>query len=75
MRSTRESFSYFLAQIDASRPWSMVRAKAIPAGLSGGKTIYDPWHYMPVLARKRRALRNGALFRDWVLPGDRERAE
>jgi hypothetical protein len=34
-----------------------------------GGTIYDPWHYVPVLARKPGALRNGAPFKDWVLPG------
>jgi transposase len=33
-----------------------------------GATICDPWHYVPVLARKPGALRNGAPFRDWVLP-------
>src|SRR6267154_1614917 len=33
-----------------------------------GDTIYDPWHYVPVLARKPGALRNGAPFKDWVLP-------
>jgi hypothetical protein len=33
-----------------------------------GETVYDPWHYVPVLARKPGALRNGAPFRDWVLP-------
>jgi hypothetical protein len=33
-----------------------------------GQTIYNPWHYVPVLARKPGALRNGAPFRDWVLP-------
>ena len=33
-----------------------------------GKTIYDPWHYVPVLVRKPGALRNGAPFKDWVLP-------
>jgi transposase len=37
------------------------------------RTIYDPWHYVPVLARKPGALRNGAPFRDWVLPGAMER--
>jgi len=30
---------------------------------------YDPWHYVPVLVRKPGALRNGAPFKDWVLPG------
>jgi len=33
------------------------------------QTIYDPWHYVPVIARKPGALRNGAPFKDWVLPG------
>jgi hypothetical protein len=33
-----------------------------------GETVYDPWHYVPVLARKPGALRNGAAFKDWVLP-------
>jgi transposase len=37
------------------------------------RTIYDPWHYVPVLARKPGALRNGAPFKDWVLPGALER--
>lgn len=31
-------------------------------------TIYDPWHYLPVLVHKPGALRNGAPFRDWSLP-------
>ncbi|ETX09918.1 transposase [Roseivivax halodurans JCM 10272] len=33
-----------------------------------GKDIYDPLHYVPVLARKPGALRNGAPFKDWELP-------
>jgi transposase len=33
-----------------------------------GKNIYDPLHYIPVLARKPGALRNGAPFKDWDLP-------
>ena len=40
---------------------------------SRGETIYDPWHYVPVLARKPGALRNGAPFKDWVLPAALER--
>ncbi len=32
------------------------------------QVAYDPWHYVPVLARKPGALRNGAPFRDWQLP-------
>ena len=38
-----------------------------------GQTVYDPWHYVPVLARKPGALRNGAPFKDWVLPSAMER--
>ena len=38
-----------------------------------GETIYDPWHYVPVLARKPGALRNGAPFKDWVLPAALDR--
>jgi len=38
-----------------------------------GQTIYDPWHYVPVLARKPGALRNGAPFKDWLLPANLER--
>jgi hypothetical protein len=37
------------------------------------QTAYDPWHYVPVIARKPGALRNGAPFKDWVLPGAMER--
>ena len=39
-----------------------------PRRCGRGETIYDPWHYVPVLARKPGALRNGAPFKDWVLP-------
>ena len=38
-----------------------------------GATLYNPWHYVPVLARKPGALRNGAPFKDWVLPAAMER--
>lgn len=37
------------------------------------QTIYDPWHYVPVLARKPGALRNGVPFKDWILPTGLER--
>jgi hypothetical protein len=37
------------------------------------QTIYDPWHYVSVLARKPGALRNGAPFKDWLLPTALER--
>ena len=32
------------------------------------KTIFDPLHFIPVLARKPGALRNGAPFKEWDLP-------
>jgi transposase len=44
-----------------------------PRSYGRGRTVYDPWHYVPVLARKPGALRNGAPFRDWVLPAALER--
>ena len=34
-----------------------------------GKITYNPWHYVPVLRRKPGALRNGAPFKGWQLPG------
>ena len=37
------------------------------------QTVFDPWHYVPVLARKPGALRNGAPFKSWVLPAGLER--
>ena len=39
-----------------------------PRTFGRNRTIYDPWHYLPVLARKPGALRNGAPFQDWDLP-------
>jgi hypothetical protein len=38
-----------------------------------GQTVFDPWHYVPVLARKPGAWRNGTPFKDWLLPGALER--
>jgi len=32
------------------------------------KTIYDPWHYLGLLAQKPGALRDGAPFKGWELP-------
>ena len=43
------------------------RRRACPA-LRPHQTVYDPWHYVPVLARKPGALRNGAPFKDWGCP-------
>jgi hypothetical protein len=39
-----------------------------PRHFGSGKTIFDPWHYVPALERKPGALRNGAPFRNWELP-------
>jgi transposase len=39
-----------------------------PRQFGRDRTLYDPWHYLPVLARKPGALRNGAPFQDWDLP-------
>lgn len=36
-------------------------------------TVHDPWHYVPVLARKTGTLRNDVPFKDWVLPLGLER--
>jgi hypothetical protein len=44
-----------------------------PRCFGRGQTVYDPWHYVPVLARKPGALRNGAPFKHWVLPAALER--
>jgi transposase len=35
--------------------------------------VFNPWHYVPVLVRKPGALRNGAPFKNWVLPAGLER--
>lgn len=32
------------------------------------RTIYNPWHHLPVLANKLGALRNGAPLQGWDLP-------
>ena len=39
-----------------------------PRAFGREQTVFDPWHYVPVLARKPGALRNGAPFKNWVLP-------
>ena len=37
------------------------------------QTVDDPWHYVPVLARKPGAWRNGAPFKDWAPPASIEK--
>ena len=39
------------------------------------KAVYDPLHYIPVLARKPGALRNGAPFKEWELPSAMRRVQ
>ena len=39
-----------------------------PRVFNRDQVVYDPWHYLPVLARKPGALRNGAPFKNWELP-------
>ena len=46
----------------AEHPWSF----------APGQVVYDPWHYVPILARKPGALRNGAPFKGWRLPDEPE---
>jgi DNA invertase Pin-like site-specific DNA recombinase len=46
-------------------PWRAADLRPAP------ERIYD--HYVPVLVRKPGALRNGAPFKDWVLPAAMER--
>jgi hypothetical protein len=44
-----------------------------PRNYGRSETVYDPWRYLPVLARKPGALRDSAPFKDWVLPAALER--
>ena len=39
------------------------------------KAIYDPLHYLPVLARKPGTIRNGAPFKEWDLPASIRRVQ
>jgi hypothetical protein len=40
-----------------------------PRQFGRDRTVYDPWHYLTVLQQKPGALRNGAPFQHWQLPG------
>ena len=44
-----------------------------PGKFGCGQTEYDAWHFAPALARKPGALRNGAPFKDSVLPAALDR--
>lgn len=54
-------------------PAGWARRRRTCALLRSRRDDLRPWHYLPVLARKPGALRNGATFKDWVLPGTLER--
>ncbi len=51
-----------------AEPWRWPRKLSSTYAPDTGKTIYDPLHYIPILARKPGALRNGAPFKEWDLP-------
>jgi len=63
-----------------SRTPSLCRSHRDPSGWKDrcgastilcGEATHDPWHHVPMLARKPGALRNGAPFKDWLLPAAR----
>lgn len=39
-----------------------------PRGFGRGQSMFNPWHYLPVLEHKPGALRDGAPFQHWALP-------
>lgn len=66
------------AEIHAYADHIVIRQDGIEIGrherqFGRGETVYNPWHYVPVLARKPGALRNGAPFHDWILPAAMEK--
>ena len=40
-----------------------------PRSFGRGEIACNPWHYVPILTRKPGALRDGAPFKGWQLPG------
>jgi len=46
-----------------------------PRAFGRDKAVYDPLHYIPVLAPKPGALRNGAPFKEWELPPSMRRVQ
>ena len=66
------------AEIHAYADHIVIRQDGVEIGrhdrdFGRGETVYNPWHYVPVLARKPGALRNGAPFHDWILPAAMEK--
>ena len=70
---TSEQRADAVAILQRISEWLEGAAAEHPRSFGRGDTVYDPWHYVPVLARKPGALRNGAPFKDWVLPAAMER--
>jgi hypothetical protein len=55
----------------ATRVWIVADETVVaehPRCFGRDQTLFDPWHYLPVLDRKPGALRNGTPFREWDLP-------
>jgi transposase len=46
-----------------------------PRCFGRGQSLFNPWHYLPVLERKPGALRDGAPFQDWDLPAALRRVQ
>ena len=67
MNTTRSSFTACSGPSNLSREDGIIVGEHARA-IGRSQTVYDPWHYVPVLARKPGALRNGIPFKDWVLP-------
>ena len=44
-----------------------------PRHFTRDQSYFEPWHYIPILERKPGALRNGAPFKNWDLPGALQR--
>ena len=65
------SYSAYAERIELRQDGGVVGEHARVFGR--GQTVYDPWHYVPVLARKPGALCNRAPFKDWVLPAALDR--
>ena len=72
--------THYLEEADAYADRIVIRQDGMIVGehrrlFGRDQTAYNPWHYVPVLARKPGALRNGAPFKDWVLPVSLERVK
>ena len=86
-RSVRQQQIYSVSASAAGRPVDIhAYAERVLIRRDGGIVAEHPrrygraaqryirsWRYVPILTRKPRALRNGAPFKDWVLPTALER--